>query len=95
VAKIMVQRMEIVIEWQKSWCRGWKWSVVQQDVANRRIHDPVPKDVEQEIAHVKIHLTIDNMLGTELLLSSRERMTLGVGAIFWFLSHTITRPPRG
>jgi hypothetical protein len=25
------------------------------------------------------------------LLSSRERMTLGVGAIFWFISHTITQ----
>jgi hypothetical protein len=27
----------------------------------------------------------------EFLLSSRERMTLGVGAIFWFISHTITQ----
>jgi hypothetical protein len=29
------------------------------------------------------------MLGTELSLSSRGRMTLGVGKIFWFISHTL------
>jgi hypothetical protein len=29
------------------------------------------------------------LLGTELSLSSRGRMTLGVGAIFWFISHTL------
>jgi protein-serine/threonine kinase len=28
------------------------------------------------------------VLGTELSLSSRGRMTLGVGEIFWFISHT-------
>jgi hypothetical protein len=30
------------------------------------------------------------LLGTELSLSSRGRMTLGVGAIFWFISHTLS-----
>jgi hypothetical protein len=29
------------------------------------------------------------MLGTKLSLSSRGRMTLGVGIIFWFISHTL------
>jgi hypothetical protein len=29
------------------------------------------------------------MLGTELSLSSRGRMTLGVEKIFWFISHTL------
>jgi hypothetical protein len=29
------------------------------------------------------------VLGTELSLSSRGRMTLGVGGIFWFISHTL------
>jgi hypothetical protein len=29
------------------------------------------------------------LLGTELSLSSRGRMTLGVEAIFWFISHTL------
>jgi hypothetical protein len=29
------------------------------------------------------------LLGTELSLSSRGRMTLGVGEIFWFISHTL------
>jgi hypothetical protein len=29
------------------------------------------------------------LLGTELSLSSRERMTLEVEAIFWFISHTL------
>jgi hypothetical protein len=32
---------------------------------------------------------INRVLGTELSLSSRERMTLGVGEIFWFISHTL------
>jgi hypothetical protein len=31
------------------------------------------------------------MLGTELSLSSRGRMTLGVGKIFWFISHTLPK----
>jgi hypothetical protein len=30
-----------------------------------------------------------------LLLSLRERMTLGVGAIFWFISHTMSCQPEG
>jgi hypothetical protein len=29
------------------------------------------------------------VLGTELSLSSRGRMTLEVEAIFWFISHTL------
>jgi hypothetical protein len=29
------------------------------------------------------------LLGTELSLSSRGRMTLGVREIFWFISHTL------
>jgi hypothetical protein len=29
------------------------------------------------------------LLGTELSLLSRGRMTLGVGEIFWFISHTL------
>jgi hypothetical protein len=29
------------------------------------------------------------LLETELSLSSRGRMTLGVGEIFWFISHTL------
>jgi hypothetical protein len=29
------------------------------------------------------------LLGTEVLLSSRRRMTLGVEAIFWFIFHTL------
>jgi hypothetical protein len=29
------------------------------------------------------------LLGTELSLSSRGRMTLGVRVIFWFISHTL------
>jgi hypothetical protein len=29
------------------------------------------------------------VLGTELSLSSRGRMTLGVGEFFWFISHTL------
>jgi hypothetical protein len=35
------------------------------------------------------------MLGTELSLSSRGTMTLGVGAIFWFISHTVSCQPKG
>jgi hypothetical protein len=35
------------------------------------------------------------MLGTELLLSSRERMTLEVRAIFWFISHSMPYQPKG
>jgi hypothetical protein len=31
------------------------------------------------------------VLGTELSLSSRGRMTLGVEAIFWFISHTLSQ----
>jgi hypothetical protein len=31
------------------------------------------------------------LLGTKLSLSSRGRMTLGVEAIFWFISHTLTQ----
>jgi hypothetical protein len=30
-----------------------------------------------------------SMLGTKLSLSSRGRMTLAVGEIFWFISHTL------
>jgi hypothetical protein len=30
-----------------------------------------------------------------LLLSSRERMTLGVGVIFWFISYTMSYQPEG
>jgi hypothetical protein len=33
--------------------------------------------------------TMLQMLGTELSLSSRRRMTLGVGEIFLFISHTL------
>jgi hypothetical protein len=29
------------------------------------------------------------LLGTELSLSSRGRMTLGIETIFWFISHTL------
>jgi hypothetical protein len=36
--------------------------------------------------------TYTRVLGTEL--SSRGRMTLGVGAIFWFISHTIPCQPK-
>jgi hypothetical protein len=36
-----------------------------------------------------------SVLGTEFLLSSRGRMTLGVGAIFWFISHTMPCQPKG
>jgi hypothetical protein len=35
------------------------------------------------------------MLGTELLLSSRRMMTLGVEIIFWFISHTMSYQPKG
>jgi hypothetical protein len=35
------------------------------------------------------------MLGIELSLSLRGRMTLGVGAIFWFISHTMPYQPEG
>jgi hypothetical protein len=35
------------------------------------------------------------LLETELLLSSRERMTLGVRVIFWFISHTMSCQPKG
>jgi hypothetical protein len=35
------------------------------------------------------HHTASGMLGTELSLSLRGRMTLGVGEIFWFISHTL------
>jgi hypothetical protein len=38
---------------------------------------------------------MQRVLGTELLLSSRERMTLVVGAIFWFISHTMPCQPKG
>jgi hypothetical protein len=38
------------------------------------------------IAHERKH---NHLLGTELSLSSRGRMTLGVGEIFWFISHTL------
>jgi hypothetical protein len=31
----------------------------------------------------------ETVLGTELSLSSRGRMTLGVREIFWFISHTL------
>jgi hypothetical protein len=31
------------------------------------------------------------MLGTELSLSSRGRMILGVEEIFWFISHTLSQ----
>jgi hypothetical protein len=34
---------------------------------------------------------VDYVLGTELSLSSRGRMTLGVEAIFWFISHTLSQ----
>jgi hypothetical protein len=33
--------------------------------------------------------TSSAVLGTELSLSSRGRMSLGVGEIFWFISHTL------
>ncbi len=35
-----------------------------------------------------------DVLGTELSLSSRGRMTLGVGEIFWFISHTMPCQPK-
>jgi hypothetical protein len=35
------------------------------------------------------------MLVAELLLSSRERMTLEVEVIFWFISHTMSCQPKG
>jgi hypothetical protein len=35
------------------------------------------------------------MLGIELSLSSRGRMTLGVGTIFWFISHTMPYQSKG
>jgi hypothetical protein len=37
---------------------------------------------------VQLHKQL-TMLGTELSLSSRGRMTLGVREIFWFISHTL------
>jgi hypothetical protein len=35
------------------------------------------------------------LLVARLLLSSREMMTPGVEAIFWFISHTMTHQPEG
>jgi hypothetical protein len=35
------------------------------------------------------------MLVAELLLSLRKRMTLGVGAILWFISHIMPYQPEG
>jgi hypothetical protein len=43
------------------------------------------------IKKITIHC---NLLGTELSLSSRGRMTLGVGTIFWFISHTMSCQPK-
>jgi hypothetical protein len=44
---------------------------------------------KREILSRSTYLVGTTVLGTELSLSSRERMTLGVGAIFWFISHTL------
>jgi hypothetical protein len=38
---------------------------------------------------------VGSLLGTELSLSSRGRMTLEVGAIFRFISHTMSCQPKG
>jgi hypothetical protein len=35
------------------------------------------------------------MLVTRLLLSSRQRMTIEVETIFWFISHTMSYQPKG
>jgi hypothetical protein len=45
----------------------------------------------------KIRGVYGYVLETELSLSSRGRMTLGGGKIFWFISHssTMSCPPRG
>jgi hypothetical protein len=44
----------------------------------------IERDDEWNFEHM-----VETMLGTELSLSSRGRMTLGVEAIFWFISHTL------
>jgi hypothetical protein len=36
-----------------------------------------------------IWVASEDLLGKELSLSSRGRMALGVGEIFWFISHTL------
>jgi hypothetical protein len=46
----------------------------------------------------EMHAWLDrkqDMLVAEFLLSSKERMTLGVGAIFWFISHKMPCQPEG
>jgi hypothetical protein len=51
----------------------------QKEGRKRRV---IKKQTEKREKAIKL-------LGTELSLSSRGRMTLGVGEIFWFISHTL------
>jgi hypothetical protein len=47
------------------------------------------KDRENNLNMMHTDPNTSYLLGTELSLSSRGRMTLGVGEIFWFISHTL------
>jgi hypothetical protein len=52
------------------------------------------------ICLISIHVSVSmlprlEVLGTELSLSLRGRMTLGVWTIVWFISHTMTCQPKG
>jgi hypothetical protein len=52
----------------------------------------LPQDNEVFLQQVKNFIENElDLLGTELSLSLRGRMTLGVGTIFGFISHTLSQ----
>jgi hypothetical protein len=53
-----------------------------------RVRSPRPSEVAAPTM-VCMVVRSSGVLGIELSLSSRGRMTLRVGAIFWFISHTL------
>jgi hypothetical protein len=63
--------------------------LADDDVGANRTRDKISSVVGDQSSIFFLHGTTPGLLGTELSLSSRGRMTLGVGAIFWFISHTL------
>jgi hypothetical protein len=58
-------------------------------LAHLPVQSVVISDVFCILGYLLITFSQVFLLGTELSLSSRGRMTLGVGEIFWFISHTL------
>jgi hypothetical protein len=73
----------------EQWLFGMKWRGTAKETRNTVVPDAKPSNPNTIEKDEGICLEKSRVLGTELSLLSRGRMTLGVGEIFWFISHTL------